>query len=69
LQKHRDHRRLHLAGQIVESLDLFENRIELRRRDKIRRPLRSYIRKNGTDDRDSPTDFLKELFVESIEFS
>ena len=45
MQKHRDHRRLHMAGQIVEGLNLFENWIELRRRDEIRRPLRSYIRK------------------------
>ena len=39
LQKHRDHRRLHMAGQIVEGLDLFENRIELRCCHEIRRPL------------------------------
>ena len=69
MQKHRDHRRLHMAGQIVEGLDLFENRIELRRRDEIRRPARSYIRKSETDDRNPPTDFLKELFVESVKFS
>ena len=38
LQKHRDHRRLYLVGQIIEGLDLFENWIELRRRNEIRRP-------------------------------
>src|SRR4029077_9129648 len=69
LQKHRNHRRLHLAGQLVESLNLFENWIELGRSDEVCRPLHSYSRKDGTDDWNSPTDFLKGLFVESISFS
>ena len=58
-----------MAGQVVESLDFLENRIKLRRRDKIRRALRSYIRKSGTDDRNTLADLLNELVVEPIEFS
>ena len=58
-----------MAGQIVESLDLLENRIELRRRDEIRRPFGSYNRKIGTDDRNPTTHFLKKLFIESVKLS
>ena len=69
LQKHCDHRRLHTAGQIVEGLDLLENRIKLRRRDKICRALRTYVCQSGTDDRNTHADFFNELVVESVEFS
>ena len=67
LQKHRDHRRLHMVRHVVEDIDLLDNRIELGRRHEFHLPSCAQFFKRTAHDRDLATDFAKELIVETVE--